>query len=165
MEQSPALYTNLGQGGVSVDPNEALAMLNAYRNRHGLNSLSLDEKLNKAAQEEADAMAGAVKVSHALTPDLTLVKRLRRAGYEPAIATENIGAGYWTLAEAFSGWRDSHRHNANMLREGVTQMGIATQYRENVKYKVFWSLILAKPDEGRGAQPLSQTRPSNLFAH
>jgi uncharacterized protein YkwD len=161
---SPAMYANLGKGSVSVDPQEALNMLNVYRKRHGLSTLTLDAKLNAAAQEEADAMAKAVKVSHALTPDLTLIKRLERAGYDPVLATENIGAGYYTLAEAFSGWRDSSRHNANMLKEGVTQMGIATQFRGDAKYKVFWSLILAKPDEQKFRQPVSQTRPSALFA-
>ena len=161
---SPAMYANLGRGDVSVDPQEALNMLNAYRKRHGLSTLTLNEKLNEAAQEEADAMAKAVKVSHALTPDLTLIKRLKRAGYDPVLATENIGAGYWTLAEAFSGWRDSSRHNKNMLKEGVTEMGIATQFRGDAKYKVFWSLILAKPDDGINRHPLSQTRPSALFA-
>nr|WP_319391800.1 CAP domain-containing protein [uncultured Cohaesibacter sp.] len=161
---SPAMYANLGKGNVSVDPQEALNMLNAYRKRHGLSTLTLDAKLNAAAQEEADAMAKAVKVSHALTPDLTLIKRLERAGYDPVLATENIGAGYYTLAEAFSGWRDSSRHNANMLKEGMTQMGIATQFRGDAKYKVFWSLILAKPDEQKFQQPVSQTRPSALFA-
>ena len=161
---SPAMYDNLGRGDVSVNPQEALNMLNAYRKRHGLSTLTLSEKLNAAAQEEADAMAKAVKVSHALTPDLTLIKRLKRANYDPVLATENIGAGYWTLAEAFSGWRDSRSHNKNMLKEGVTEMGIATQFRGDAKYKVFWSLILAKPDDGINRRPLSQTRPSALFA-
>ncbi|WP_319486441.1 CAP domain-containing protein [uncultured Cohaesibacter sp.] len=161
---SPSMYANLGKGNVSVDPQEALNMLNVYRKRHGLSTLTLDAKLNAAAQEEADAMAKAAQVSHALTPDLTLIKRLERAGYDPVLATENIGAGYYTLAEAFSGWRDSSRHNANMLKEGVTQMGIATQFRGDAKYKVFWSLILAKPDEQKFQQPVSQTRPSALFA-
>lgn len=163
--QTPALYTNLGAGNVSVDPQEALSMLNAYRLRNGLNALALSDKLSQAAQEEADAMARAEKVSHALSKDLTLPKRLERAGYDAAIATENISAGYWTLAEAFSGWRDSKRHNENMLREGVTEMGIATQFRGDAKYKVFWSMVLAKPDENpQNNGPLTQTLPSALFA-
>jgi uncharacterized protein YkwD len=60
---------------------------------------------------------------------------------------ENIGAGYQTLAEAFSGWRDSPPHRANMLNPNVTKMGIAAVYAPASKYKVFWSLILAKPDD------------------
>jgi uncharacterized protein YkwD len=63
---------------------------------------------------------------------------------------ENIGAGYHTLAEAFSGWRDSPPHRANMLNGNVTKMGIAAAYAPQSKYKVFWSLILARPDERHG---------------
>jgi uncharacterized protein YkwD len=53
------------------------------------------------------------------------------------------------LAEAFSGWRDSPSHRANMLRSGVTRLGIAAVYAPGSKYKVFWALILAAPDDRR----------------
>ena len=61
----------------------------------------------------------------------------------PRVAVENVSAGYHTLAEAFSGWRDSPPHKANMLKNGVTKLGIAASYAPNTKYKVFWTLILA----------------------
>jgi uncharacterized protein YkwD len=73
-------------------------------------------------------------------------ERLRASGYDAKVAVENIGAGYHTLAEAFSGWRGSPPHRANMLRSGVTRMGIAAVYAPQSKYKVFWALILAAPD-------------------
>ena len=69
-------------------------------------------------------------------------------GYASYLA--NFSAGYRTFAEAFSGWRDSPPHRANMLNSGVTKMGIAAVYAPNTKYKVFWALILAAPDERRG---------------
>jgi hypothetical protein len=34
-----------------------------------------------------------------------------------------------------------------MLLKGATQMGIAAIYVPNTKYKVFWALILAAPDQ------------------
>jgi hypothetical protein len=37
-----------------------------------------------------------------------------------------------------------------MLRSGVTKMGIAAVYSPRSKYKVFWALILAAPDDRRG---------------
>jgi uncharacterized protein YkwD len=37
-----------------------------------------------------------------------------------------------------------------MLRSGATHMGIAAVYAPNSKYKVFWSLVLAAPDDKRG---------------
>ena len=73
-------------------------------------------------------------------------KRLNAGGYPATVAVENISAGYHTLAEAFSGWRDSPPHKANMLKSGVTKLGIAAVYAPNAKYKVFWTLILASTD-------------------
>ena len=70
-------------------------------------------------------------------------KRLNVSGYPATLAVENVSAGYHTLAEAFSGWRDSPPHKANMLKNGVTKLGIAATYAPNTKYKVFWTLILA----------------------
>jgi hypothetical protein len=37
-----------------------------------------------------------------------------------------------------------------MLKPGVTRMGIAAVYAPNSKYKVFWTLIMASPDDREG---------------
>jgi uncharacterized protein YkwD len=37
-----------------------------------------------------------------------------------------------------------------MLNKGVTRMGIAAIYSPSSKYKVFWTLILASPDDKKG---------------
>ena len=78
----------------------------------------------------------------------TVERRLKE--YDAKTAAENISAGYHTLAEAFSGWRDSPPHRANMLLKGATRMGIAAVYTPSSKYKVYWALILAEPDEKKG---------------
>jgi uncharacterized protein YkwD len=72
---------------------------------------------------------------------------MKAGGYIYKVGAENIGAGYHTLAEAFSGWRDSPPHNANMLLKGATQMGMAAVYQPGSKYKVFWALIMAAPED------------------
>ena len=71
----------------------------------------------------------------------------RSGGYDAAVATENIGAGYHNLNEAFAGWRASSHHRANMLKKDVTKIGIAVAYNKSSKFKDFWSLVLARPDE------------------
>ena len=73
--------------------------------------------------------------------------RLKAAGYDAKTAAENIGAGYHTLAEAFSGWRDSPSHKANLLLKGATRLGIAAVYTPKSKYKVYWAMIIAEPDD------------------
>ena len=84
-----------------------------------------------------------------------LGKRLDASGYPATLAVENVSAGYHTLAEAFSGWRDSPPHRANMLKSGVTKLGIAASYAPNTKYKVFWTLILASTINSRDLPPAS----------
>jgi uncharacterized protein YkwD len=143
----PSFYERLESEAVAVDAAMAASMVSGFRANNGLGAVAVDANLNAIAQAQADAMARADRVSHSL--DGRFSSRLLRAGYEADIAVENIGAGYRTLAEAFSGWRDSPEHRANMLRDGVTRMGIATAYTPGSKYKVFWSMVLAKPSEPR----------------
>ena len=99
------------------------------------------------AQGQAALMAKRDKLDHAVGKPFAA--RLKAAGYDAKIAAENIGAGYHTLAEAFSGWRDSPPHRANMLLKGATRMGIAAVYTPKSKYKVYWALELAEPDTAR----------------
>ena len=99
------------------------------------------------AQGQAKIMADRDKLDHAAGKPF--VTRLKAAGYDARSAAENISAGYHTLAEAFSGWRDSPPHRANMLLKGATRMGIAAVYTPRSKYKVYWALILAEPDDRR----------------
>jgi uncharacterized protein YkwD len=144
----PAFYRSLAQGGAQVDAATAASMISGYRANNGLTSVSVDPDLMKLAEAQAQAMAGRDKLDHNVLRDFE--GRLKGAGYRARIAAENIGAGYHTLAEAFSGWRDSPPHRANMLLNGATRMGIAAVYAPKSKYKVFWALILAAPDEKRG---------------
>jgi uncharacterized protein YkwD len=116
-------------------------MISLYRKNNRLGAVVIDRELMKVAEAQAQAMASRNKLDHdAKAP---LPKRLQAAGYQATLAVENVSAGYHTLAEAFSGWRDSPPHRANMLQDGVTKMGIAASYAPNTKYKVFWTLILA----------------------
>ena len=77
----------------------------------------------------------------------TAPKPLSALTFSPPKATENVSAGYHTLAEAFSGWRESPPHRATMLNKDATRMGIAAIYSPKSKYKVFWTLILAADDK------------------
>jgi uncharacterized protein YkwD len=91
-------------------------------------------------------MASRNKMDHNVTGK-SFVDRFKASGFNGTMAVENVGAGYHTLAEAFSGWRDSPSHRANMLKRGATHMGIAAVYAPNTKYKVFWCLVLAAADD------------------
>jgi uncharacterized protein YkwD len=144
----PSFYRNLAQPGAHLDATAAASMISGYRTNNGLPAVTLDPELTRLAEAQAASMAKRDRLDH--DAGKPFVARLKASGYDAKRAAENIGAGYHTLAEAFSGWRDSPPHRANMLRSGVTKMGIAAAYAPNTKYKVFWSLILAAPDDHRG---------------
>ena len=114
-------------------------MISLYRANNGASALVVDPALTRAAQAQADAMAREGEVSHGRTP---LGTRLKQHGVDPGAAVENVSAGYYTLAEAFSGWRESRPHNANMLKKDMRRMGIATAFAPGTKYKVYWALVL-----------------------
>jgi uncharacterized protein YkwD len=144
----PSFYRDLAQPDAALDANAAQSMISGYRANNGLPPVVIDPELMRLAGEQAQAMAAAGKLDHSVAkpfPD-----RMRKSGFDASLAVENIAAGYRTLAEAISGWRDSPPHRANMLNASVTRMGIAAVYAPKSKYKVFWSLILAKPDKNPG---------------
>src|SRR5215207_32958 len=124
-EGQPSFYKSMATSDAKVDAKAAASMISGYRRNNGLGIVALDDKLMRLAEEQARAMASRNRFEHdAAGPFAQRIKR----GYNAKVAVENIGAGYHTLAEAFSGWRDSPPHRANMLHSGVTKMGIAAVY-------------------------------------
>jgi uncharacterized protein YkwD len=148
LPSEPTFYRSMAESGVQVDAATAASMISGYRANNGLTAVTVDPELMKLAELQAQAMASKDKLDHNVIRAFN--ERLASRGYRARTAAENIGAGYHTLAEAFSGWRDSPPHRANMLLNGATRMGIATAYAPKSKYKVFWALILAAPDDKRG---------------
>jgi uncharacterized protein YkwD len=144
----PSFYRNLAQPGAQLDAEAAASMISGYRTNNGLPAVTLDPELTRLAEAQAATMAKRDKLDH--NAGKPFVARLKASGYDAKRAAENIGAGYHTLAEAFSGWRDSGPHRANMLLAGATRIGIAAIYTPSSKYKVYWALILAEPEEKKG---------------
>jgi uncharacterized protein YkwD len=147
-KSEPSFYRDLAAPGAQLDAVAAASMISGYRANNNLPAVTLDPELTRIAQAQADIMAKRDKLDHNVGKPF--VARLKASGYDAKSAAENIGAGYHTLAEAFSGWRDSPPHRANMLLAGATRIGIAAVYTPASKYKVYWSLILAEPDDKKG---------------
>jgi uncharacterized protein YkwD len=138
------MYRDMASAGAELDAATAASMLSGYRANNGLAAVTIDPDLMRLADAQARAMAARDKLDHNVIR--AFPERLKADGFQASVAAENIGAGYHTLAEAFSGWRDSPPHRANMLLAGATRIGIAAAYAPKSKYRVFWALILAAPD-------------------
>jgi uncharacterized protein YkwD len=140
----PTMYRDMAAAGAELDAPAAASMLSGYRANNGLGAVTIDPDLMRLADAQARAMAAHDKLDHNVIREFS--GRLKAGGYNARVAAENIGAGYHTLAEAFSGWRDSPPHRENMLLAGANRIGIAAAYAPKSKYRVFWALILAAPD-------------------
>lgn len=139
----PAFYQSMANPTARIDGATAASMISGYRRNNGQSGVEVDPELMRLAEAQAQAMARRDKLDHNVIKPFP--QRMSASRYDAKLAVENISAGYHTLAEAFSGWRDSAPHRANMLAKGATRLGIATAYAPNSKYKVFWALILAAP--------------------
>jgi uncharacterized protein YkwD len=146
--EQPSFYASLASEGAAVDAATAASMISGFRANNGLGAVEVDPDLMRMAVDHANAMAAKDKIDRSAGKEFT--GRLGKAGFDGKGAVENVGAGYHTLAEAFSGWRDSPPHRANMLKGGVTRLGIATVYAPQSKYKVFWALIMATKKDVQG---------------
>src|ERR1700716_4147663 len=142
--EQPSMYLSMANAGAKLDSEAAASMISLSGQNSGLAGVVFDRALRKLAESQSQAMASHNKLDHDVKAPLA--KRLNTSGYPATLAVENVSAGYHTLAEAFSGWRDSPPHRANMLKNGVTKLGIAASFSPNTKYKVFWTLILASSE-------------------
>ncbi|WP_192710694.1 CAP domain-containing protein [Methylobacterium sp. OAE515] len=134
----PSIYLPLANNSAHIDVDVARDMISSYRRNRGAPPLAVDPELQRLAEAEAAAMALADRPSRAQT----VKGAVERLGY--ADVNANLSAGYHTLAEAFSGWRESPPHDATMLAPRATKMGIATAYAPGSKYKVYWALLTAR---------------------
>lgn len=147
----PGMYRSMATASGKLDTAAAQSMISGYRKNNGLSAVVLEPNLMRLAEEQARSMAIRDKMDHNVT-GRAFQQRVDSSGYRAKVAVENIGAGYHTLAEAFSGWRDSPSHRKNMLVSGATHMGIAAVYAPNSKYKVFWALVLGAEDDRRASE-------------
>ncbi len=147
--QEPPLTRSLVPAGAQVDAGAAASMFSEYRALNGRGPLAVDPVLQAMALEQARAMAARQKVGHDVGIG-ALDVRAGRAGYAFDNIAENVAAGYHSLGEAFSGWRDSSGHRRNMLMAEATHMGIAVAQAPGSKYRVYWAMVVAKPHRPGG---------------
>ncbi len=132
---------------VSLDPAQAGRILNAYRASQGLGPVRPDPRLMAMAQRQADAMVAQNALSHDAGGSFTA--RIHAAGIDSARAAENLGGGYFSVEEAFDGWRKSPGHDANLRMAEATRYGIALSKDPRTSYRAWWVLVVAAEPEVR----------------
>ena len=137
----------LAGAGDFGDPG-ALDLINELRHGKGLAPLTVDPALTRAAQMQASHIARTGSLTH-LGPDgSTPLDRARLAGYQPALAAENVAGGQESVIDAIRSWRESDSHLRNMMLPDATHMGIAQLTDPKSGMRTYWVLVLAAPRRG-----------------
>ena len=139
------LFVSVGSASADSIGGGAAGAISAYRRQHGLSGVTVDPGLTAIASQQAHAMARAGVLSHSVGGSFA-----SRVGGGYGMAAENIAAGTRDLSSTIEMWKRSSGHRANLLKGGVTRIGIASAHAPNSRYKVFWALVLAGSAEPRG---------------
>jgi hypothetical protein len=106
-----------------MSTSSLLSGTNQQRANNGKGSLSLNSKLNTAAQNKAKDMAAKDYWSHNSPTGQTPWSFITAAGYKYQTAGENLAYGFDTSADTITGWMNSPEHRANILNSSYTNVG------------------------------------------
>ena len=115
-------------GGASAFEREVVRLINVERNRRGLNSLSIDARLMHASRFYAQTLSQLVRTSlgHHYGPYGGSFGTARAFGVNHPV-TGNGAAGHRTPQALVTGWMNSPGHRANILRPGLSHVGVGSQ--------------------------------------
>lgn len=130
-------------GSTRLDPESALSVINDYRQQHGLKPLKLNAKLSTAAKAHSRDLSKWDRISHYGSDGSNPWDRVKRTGYKPRLAAENVGTGQVSFAEVMRGWKESEGHNKNLLLADANEAGLALVNDPRTEFKSFWTLVLA----------------------
>jgi uncharacterized protein YkwD len=123
-----------------------LARANAERTAAGLPPLSLDPRLNEAAQRHAEDMLLRSYYDHSSLDGGGPSDRVRKSGYAPRLTAENIARGPLSVDEAMDNWLSSRDHRRNLLHPGFTDLGVGIAVgRNSGGYTVVWVQDFGRP--------------------
>lgn len=130
-------------GSTQLDPEQALAIINEYRQQNGLKKLKLNAKLTAAAKAHSRDLSKWDRISHYGSDGSNPWDRVKRTGYKPRLAAENVGTGQVNFEEVMRGWKESEGHNKNLLLADANEAGLALVNDPRTEFKSFWTLVLA----------------------
>jgi uncharacterized protein YkwD len=117
-----------GGGGYSPDAEEraCLTLINTHRRATNRPALSLNDQLGVAAERHSQDQANRDRGGHTGSDGSNAGQRITRAGYDWRAWGENV---FWSKPDgsaqaAFTWWKNSPGHNANMLSRNFSEIGI-----------------------------------------
>jgi uncharacterized protein YkwD len=135
--QDPLETASTGLVASVSEARTAAEIISQHRAAHGLGRLSVDARLNRAAEHQARAVAVTGVLSHG-----EFTSRMAAYGIK-GYRAENLAAGSATVSEVIARWKASPGHNQNMLLPQITRMGLARVDSPGKGYGRYWALVLS----------------------
>lgn len=116
-----------------------LESVNAIRQAGGVQTLQLNDALNRAAAVHSRDMARQQRPWNFGSDGSSPVDRVRREGYMGQLKGENISETYETELETLGGWMEDPRTRNVILDPGARDLGFSFYQESNGK--IWWTLI------------------------
>jgi len=122
---------------------ELLNLHNKERKKKKLAELTMNDKLESAAQQYAEFMAESGKFGH--NEQGTPEERIKAAGYEAMAGGENLAWGLPNAGRVVREWMKSDVHRDNILMEDFAEVGFGIA--PNAKGELYWVTNFGAPKE------------------
>lgn len=145
-----------------------LSSTNTQRSANGVGTLTLNSKLNSAAQAKANDMMVNDYWAHTSPSGLTPWYWITQAGYSYQSAGENLAYGFATSADTVTGWMNSPSHRANLLNGSFKEVGFGIVNAPNYQSSGPQTIVVAMyaepyvapaPAPAPTPAPTTSTRP------
>ncbi|MGW2598795.1 CAP domain-containing protein [Streptomyces klenkii] len=129
----PAGGSGGGQAGGanSTYVQQVVDMVNAERAKAGCSPLTVNAKLQAAAQGHSDDMAARDYYAHTSPEGKSPGDRMTAAGYRWSTYGENIFKSPKDARTAMDGWMKSPGHRANILNCSFKEIGVGINFKSN----------------------------------
>ncbi len=119
---------------------EVVDLVNAERAKEGLAPLTIDTKVQAAAQIRAQECEQ--RFSHTRPNGSSFATALKEQNVSYRNAGENIAWGQKTPQEVVTAWMNSAGHRANILNKNFTTIGVG--YYENARGTDYWCQLFTR---------------------
>ena len=112
-------------GNLDKITRKVMRLTNRERRRKGIDKLSFNSKLQKAAQSHADDMDRTGRyLAHDSSDGRVLRNRIDAVDYDWSYISENAAAGQTSPKAVVQAWMNSPGHRANMLNPEIKDIGV-----------------------------------------
>jgi uncharacterized protein YkwD len=140
-ELSPVETSSTSKLTSAAEARAAADIISRYRAAHGLGKVTVEPRLNQAAEYQARAVAATGVLSHG-----EFTSRMASFGIR-GYRAENLAAGSDSVDDVIARWKASPGHNQNMLLPQVARLGLARVDTPGVGWGRYWALVLSSEQQ------------------